>query len=81
MMHHHLQELQRVVTYCQNVSDCRRVQILQYFSEEFDPTQCGYPAHILCDNCAKPTEVEVVDMTSIAISTVQLGNFCYQFSN
>ena len=72
---HHLQELQRVVSYCQNITECRRVQILKYFSEEFDPSQCGYPAHILCDNCSKPLDVETLDVTPVAKSIVQLGIF------
>lgn len=74
-MNHHLQELQRVVSYCQNITECRRVQILKYFSEEFDPAQCGYPAYILCDNCSKPLDIETLDVTPVAKSIVQLGIF------
>lgn len=73
MMHHKIQELYRVVGYCQNITDCRRVQILQYFSEEFDRSQCGYPAHILCDTCEKPTETEEINMTEVAKAIVQLS--------
>lgn len=74
MTHHNIQELYRVVAYCQNETDCRRVQILQYFSEDFDPKQCGYPSHILCDNCSNHTETEIVDVTPISQSIIQLSS-------
>ena len=32
----HVANLQAVINYCENVSDCRRVQQLQYFGEVFD---------------------------------------------
>lgn len=37
----------RVMQYCENQTDCRRQQVLQYFNEDFDPRLC----HQQCDNC------------------------------
>ena len=75
MISHNLQELRRVVAYCQNREDCRRCQILQYFSEVFDREMCGVPLHQLCDNCEKPRNFEVIDVTDIAIGMVKLRSF------
>lgn len=72
MINHNLQELRRVVTYCQNKEDCRRCQILKYFSEVFNRDFCGVPMHQLCDNCSQPHDFEVVDVTNIAVELVRL---------
>ncbi|KAK9464120.1 P-loop containing nucleoside triphosphate hydrolase protein [Lipomyces oligophaga] len=55
--------LKQVVQYCENQTDCRRLQVLRYFNETFDPAQCR--GH--CDNClnAKKSEFEVRDVTEI----------------
>lgn len=42
--------VRRVVQYCINEADCRRMQVLAYFGETFDPRDC----HKTCDNCATP---------------------------
>ena len=36
-----------VLRYCQNKVDCRRVQVLAFFNETFDPTNCNRG----CDTC------------------------------
>lgn len=43
----HLLKLRQVVQYCENTTDCRRKQVLQYFNEKFDPKLCNKK----CDNC------------------------------
>ncbi|KAI5152800.1 bloom syndrome protein [Enteropsectra breve] len=43
------EELKYVVQYCENRSDCRRMQVLQHFGEEFQAEQCRKT----CDNCMK----------------------------
>jgi bloom syndrome protein len=45
---HRREDLTRVVQFCMNRTDCRRAQVLQYFDEHFDPTDCDGT----CDNCA-----------------------------
>ena len=36
----HLAKLRQVIQYCENTTDCRRKQVLQYFNETFDPANC-----------------------------------------
>ena len=38
----HTANLQAVINYCENVSDCRRVIQLQYFGEVFDSRYTSY---------------------------------------
>ena len=64
-------EIQRVVEYSQNAVDCRRVQVLRYFDEHFDPTLC----HAQCDNCRNAGDVTLVttDVTDTAKNLVRLA--------
>ena len=66
----HLDKLQQVMSYCDNVSDCRRTLILSYFNEKFDPKMC----HKNCDNCKhrENTESEEKDVTSTAITIAKM---------
>jgi bloom syndrome protein len=43
----HSTKLRQVTQYCENVTDCRRQQVLRYFNEDFDKRDC----HQNCDNC------------------------------
>ena len=47
----HYDNLWQMVRYCENISDCRRMQQLQYFGEVFDTTKCGEMRLAKCDNC------------------------------
>ncbi|GME95813.1 unnamed protein product [Ambrosiozyma monospora] len=69
---HHLNKLREVVQYCENTTDCRRQQVLQYFNETFDRKDCNKE----CDNCLLGSDcvVETRDVTSLAKSIVQLVN-------
>ena len=53
----HLAKLRQVVQYCENTTDCRRQQVLQYFNESFSPADCRKQ----CDNCQNSTGVSVVE--------------------
>ena len=48
----HLDNLYRMVQYCENQADCRRSQLLQYFGEVFDKQACRKMPEAICDNCA-----------------------------
>ncbi|KAF2278524.1 uncharacterized protein EI97DRAFT_465806 [Westerdykella ornata] len=60
--------LRDVIQYCENKSDCRRVQVLQYFSEKFRREDCNKT----CDNCRSGTVYEEKDLTSYAAAAIRL---------
>lgn len=62
------QMLQRMMQYCDNKVDCRRVQVLSYFNEKFDPEDCNGQ----CDNCKSDVRFERVDFTEAARNAVKL---------
>lgn len=62
------QMLRNVVEFCQNKSDCRRVQVLAYFNELFDRGNCNGG----CDNCNSGTVFESQDFTAHAVAAVKL---------
>lgn len=66
----HLAKLRQVVQYCENTTDCRRKQVLQYFNETFDPVNCKKQ----CDNCRNYNHVTVVekDCTQYAKDIIKL---------
>ena len=62
------QMLRNVVQFCENKSDCRRVQVLAYFNEHFARENCENS----CDNCKSGTTFEVQDLTEHAKAAVSL---------
>lgn len=54
--------LRNVVQFCENKSDCRRVQVLNYFNESFKAEDC----HGACDNCNSTSTFETQDFTESA---------------
>ena len=59
-----------MVSYAENEFVCRRVQMLDYFAERFDPAQCAGT----CDNCfsKRCTSCEVKDVSDIGRACAQL---------
>ncbi|KZT03577.1 ATP-dependent DNA helicase [Laetiporus sulphureus 93-53] len=66
---HQTDELRRVVQFCQNNVDCRRMQVLAYYGENFDIAICRNG----CDNCRNPLDTEVEDVTETAVQIIQLA--------
>ena len=62
------QMLRNVTGFCENRSDCRRVQVLNYFNESFRSEDCKGA----CDNCTSKTSFEIRDFTKYAIDAVAL---------
>ena len=62
------QMLRNVVQFCENRSDCRRVQVLAYFNEHFSRDDCNSG----CDNCSSGSVFETHDFTGHARSAVKL---------
>ena len=51
----HFNNLHSMVHFCENVMDCRRVQLLAYFGEiKFKASFCKDHPKVICDNCARP---------------------------
>ncbi|KZM25093.1 DNA helicase [Ascochyta rabiei] len=60
--------LRTVVQYCENKADCRRAQVLGYFSEPFDPANCNQT----CDNCRSDASFVTKDLTEYAAMAIKL---------
>ncbi|KAF8019499.1 hypothetical protein BT93_G0242 [Corymbia citriodora subsp. variegata] len=60
--------LLRMVSYCENDVDCRRLLQLFHFGEKFDSNNCGKT----CDNCLKIKSFVDKDVTEIAKQLVEL---------
>ncbi len=65
----HLDNLYRMVQYCENEADCRRVQLLEYFAEKFDPTLCK-DGNTPCDNCQSQVPYHSEDVTELVKTVV-----------
>ncbi|KJZ78332.1 hypothetical protein HIM_02370 [Hirsutella minnesotensis 3608] len=60
--------LNRVTSFCDNKSDCRRTEILRYFGEDFMPAQCQK----LCDNCQAGLVFEQQDFSTYAVAAIRV---------
>ncbi|KAF1923638.1 uncharacterized protein M421DRAFT_96042 [Didymella exigua CBS 183.55] len=60
--------LRTVVQYCENKADCRRAQVLGYFSEAFDSANCNKT----CDNCRSDASFVTKDLTDYAAIAFKL---------
>ncbi|XP_041370771.1 Bloom syndrome protein homolog [Gigantopelta aegis] len=60
----HIDNLFRMIQYCENVADCRRAQILGYFGEHhFDREKCAQFKGSICDNCQSKSSFKLRDVT------------------
>lgn len=66
----HLNKLQQVMGYCDNITDCRRKLVLSYFNEDFDAKLCAKN----CDNCKNSANVvtEERDVTTDAKKIIRM---------
>ncbi len=56
----HLENLYRMVQYCENKMDCRRTQQLEYFGERFDRRYCAQFEGTACDNCSSKVRLALI---------------------
>ncbi|XP_072474854.1 recQ-like DNA helicase BLM isoform X2 [Notamacropus eugenii] len=60
----HFNNLYSMVHYCENIIECRRLQLLSYFGEnEFNPNFCKENPDVTCDNCCKKKDYKTRDVT------------------
>eukprot|EP00966_Prymnesium_polylepis_P189528 4391710-Prymnesium_polylepis.1 len=62
------QQLLQMVSYADDEFACRRVLMLGYFNERFDPKQCEQT----CDNCRAGVKASPVDVSRVGCAAVQL---------
>ncbi|KAM5291797.1 recQ-like DNA helicase BLM [Ctenodactylus gundi] len=61
----HFNNLYSMVHYCENITECRRVQLLAYFGENgFNPDFCKRHPDVSCDNCCKTKDYRTRDVTN-----------------
>ncbi|XP_025419354.1 Bloom syndrome protein homolog isoform X2 [Sipha flava] len=65
-----LQNLCRIVSYCENKTDCRRALQLNYFDEIFDRVQCISNEETMCDNCRNKLSTKLIDITEESIKLI-----------
>ena len=62
-----MDNLFRVVQYCENITDCRRAQLLHYFGETtFNTSDCAENENTICDNCKANGDSTTRDCTEVA---------------
>ncbi|NWI40974.1 BLM protein, partial [Picathartes gymnocephalus] len=67
----HFNNLYSMVHYCENVVECRRVQLLAYFGEtNFSPTFCKDHPEVICDNCSRKKDYKSRNVTEDVKSIV-----------
>ncbi|XP_061139102.1 recQ-like DNA helicase BLM isoform X1 [Syngnathus typhle] len=60
----HFNNLSSMVQFCENMMDCRRIQLLAYFGEmTFNRGFCKENPHVTCDNCSRPNEYKMRNVT------------------
>ena len=62
------QMLRNVIQFCENKSDCRRVQVLNYFNESFNRDDCKAS----CDNCNSNSTFETRDFSELATAAISM---------
>ena len=62
------QMLRNVIQFCENKSDCRRVQVLNYFNESFNREDCKSA----CDNCSSNSTFETQDFSELATAAISM---------
>ncbi|XP_053405296.1 recQ-like DNA helicase BLM [Mercenaria mercenaria] len=68
----HIDNLFRMIQYCENVADCRRAQLLTYFGEMgFDRAQCSQVKQAICDNCVSKDSFKLRDVTEDVKAIIQ----------
>ncbi|XP_044727806.1 Bloom syndrome protein homolog [Chrysoperla carnea] len=70
----HMDNLNRMIQYCENKTDCRRTQQLNYFGENFNREICIADKETTCDNCSNNNLYKLIDVTDTCKSLVKCVN-------
>ncbi|XP_074109128.1 Bloom syndrome helicase isoform X2 [Cotesia typhae] len=70
-MQNHLDNLAKMIFFCENKTDCRRVLQLRYFGEIFDRKFCISNQATTCDNCRNKDNFTMTNMTEDARAIVR----------
>ncbi|XP_019371171.1 PREDICTED: ATP-dependent DNA helicase Q1 isoform X2 [Gavialis gangeticus] len=62
------QKLYDMVSYCHNISGCRRVLIAHHFDEVWDSANCNK----MCDNCCREKSFEKMDVTGCCRDLIKI---------
>jgi bloom syndrome protein len=60
--------LNRMVQFCENKSECRRVEVLSYFGEKFSKESCNHS----CDPCNSDAVFEPKDVTAEVLAAIKI---------
>ena len=80
VLQNNLESLNTMVTYCENVADCRRTQLMAHFDEKFDRSRCRG----MCDSCqavAAGVKFEPVDLTNYAMGMINIVRSCLLYTS
>lgn len=69
-----MNNLDLIVSFCENMVDCRRTLQLDYFGEYFTREQCLANEMSACDNCSRLTQFEEIDATETCKMCVNAVN-------
>lgn len=61
-----MDNLDRIVNFCENMVECRRALQLDYFGEHFSREQCVENKTSSCDNCSRVAQFKEIDATNDA---------------
>lgn len=71
VLQNNLESLNTMVSYCENLADCRRTQLMAHFDERFDRQRCRG----MCDSCAAiaaGAKFEPTDVSNYAIGILKI---------
>ena len=68
-VHQQMLNLNRMVQFCENETECRRTIILEYFGEVFDKSRCNGT----CDNCAAMRRMDVIQLDCLPMARAILS--------
>uniref|UniRef100_A0A452GZ78 ATP-dependent DNA helicase n=1 Tax=Gopherus agassizii TaxID=38772 RepID=A0A452GZ78_9SAUR len=68
----HFDNLYSMVHYCENVHECRRIQLLAYFGETgFNLNFCKEHPEVICDNCCRKKDYKSRNVTDEVKSIIR----------